>query len=137
MKTLLLGIVAAGLFVGAAAGTAPPVDCGPSGLSIPSPDGRHRLDICRATLQTALPGQSGGASGLLVLRDTNDRIEGVVGLSAVNILDNEQHRWDADAVELPQVARIPYAHGGATMLGDAFWRLRVWLRAIPRDEDFR
>lgn len=136
MKAALLGLAAAGLFLAAAAATSAPVDCAAPVLSAVSPDTQHRLEICRGRALFAMPGQSGDAPGMAVLRDADGQIEGVVALGMVNVVDAPP-RWEADAVALPLVARIAYAEGGATMLGDAFWRLRAWLRAIPRDEEFR
>ncbi|MBR0643688.1 hypothetical protein [Plastoroseomonas hellenica] len=136
MKTALLGLAAAGLFLVGAAATSAPVDCATPVLRSVSPDTRHRLEICRGRLFFAMPGQSGDAPGMAVLRDADGQIEGVVALAMLNAVEGPP-RWEADAVALPLVARIAYTSGGATVLGDAFWRLRTWLRAVPRDEEFR
>lgn len=136
MKTALFGLAAAGLFLAGAAATSAPVDCAAPVLRSVSPDTRHRLEICRGRLFFAMPGQAGDAPGMAVLRDADGQIEGVVALAMLNVVEGPP-RWEADAVALPLVARITYASGGATMLGDAFWRVRAWLRAVPRDEEFR
>ncbi|MBR0653697.1 hypothetical protein [Plastoroseomonas arctica] len=135
MKTILLGLVGLAAFIGIAAATAPPVDCADPVLHSVSPDARHSLAICRGQRLVAMPGQSGDAPGHAVLRDATGRIEGVVAIEAINAVGHAP-RWEEAAVDLPLIARIGYARG-TTMLDDGFWRLRAWLRAVPRDEEFR
>ncbi len=135
MKLLPASLAAfAGLLVIAAA-TATPVDCRDPVLHSVSPDARHSLAICRGQRLIALPGQGSDAPGHAVLRDASGRIEGVVAIEAINTVSHPP-RWEEAAVDLPLIARIEYGRG-SSMIEDGFWRLRAWLRAVPRDEEFR
>ncbi|MDB5316255.1 MAG: hypothetical protein JWO24_2099 [Rhodospirillales bacterium] len=135
MKLLPASLAAfAGLIVIAAA-TATPVDCQDPVMRSVSPDARHSLAICRGQRLMAMPGKGADAPGHALLRDASGRIEGVVAIEAINMVDHPP-RWEEAAVDLPLVARIGYARS-TSMLDDGFWRLRAWLRAVPRDEEFR
>jgi len=135
MKLLPATLVGFAALIGIAAATATPVDCAEPVLHSISPDARHSLAICRGQRLIAMPGQGGDAPGHVVLRDAAGRIEGVVAIGAINIVDGPP-RWEGSAVNLPLVARIEFAHG-SSLIEDGFWRLRAWLRAVPRDEEFR
>jgi hypothetical protein len=141
MRTRLILLAAAALLLAGAAATSDPVDCAEPVFSATSPDAQHRLEICRGRLIFAMPGQGGDAPGMAVLRDADGQIEGVVAIGMLNGMIpsglDEPVRWQADAVEVPLALRIAYAEGGATLAGDLFWRVRTWLRAVPRDEEFR
>ncbi|MES2711868.1 MAG: hypothetical protein V4653_09825 [Pseudomonadota bacterium] len=135
MKIVTAALSGFAAFIMIAAATATPVDCRDPVLHSVSPDARHSLAICRGQRLMAMPGQASDAPGHAVLRNAAGRIEGVVAIETINTVGQEP-RWEEAAVDLPLVARIEYARG-TSVLEDGFWRLRAWLRAVPRDEEFR
>ena len=81
-------------------------------------------------------GQGGDAPGMAVLRDADGRIEGLVSVAMVGAIDRPPV-WSGDAVEIPLIARFAFDQDGASGFEHALWRFRAWIRAVPRDEEFR
>lgn len=136
MRLRFVLAAAAAAFLGIAAATATPVRCTQPVLESRSPDGRHSLTVCRGAVFFAMPGQGSDAPGMVVLRDMDGEIEGLVAVDALGAIGRTV-RWGTDAVEIPLAARFALKGEGASGFGNALWRFRAWIRAVPRDEEFR
>jgi hypothetical protein len=116
------------------------VACAPGALDETSPDGAFHLQICRAPMPFAFPGQGSDAAGFAVLRDASGWIAGVVHLEMVGAVQDPVD-WSDGRARLKLAAELvlpPLDRSLASRLGaDLAWRLRALLGVVPEDSEFR
>ncbi len=108
-----------------------------------SPDHAWTLTLCRRPMWFAMPGNSGGAPGWIVLRDAQGAIRGVVDLSMVQdyrAAAGSPTEWEPGRVRVQLVAELPLvlASGPVARWVEArVWRWRALLGLVPTDDMFR
>ena len=116
------------------------ITCAPGTPDETSPDGAFRLQICRAPMPFAFPGQGSDAPGYAVLRDPNGWIAGIVHLEMVGAVEGPV-RWSKGRASLKLSAEFvlpPPDRSSMIRLGaDLAWRLRALLGFVPEDSEFR
>lgn len=133
----ILGILAAALVAGAVL-PQQGFDCREPSLREDSPDGHHSLTVCRQPMFFAMPGQGSDAPGLVVLRDAQGTVEGVVQLAMVNEIDRPPE-WTTNSVGIPLSAEFDLTRESTLprWLANAGWRWRSWLGLLPDSAEFR
>ena len=117
------------------------LSCDEPYLTDTSPDGRWTLTLCRRPLFFAMPGGGSDAPGWFVLRDDQQAIRGVSGLSMVQLYGGAapgtSTEWTAHDVRRIFVVDLPLDRAGSGFerwWDDRIWRLRAVAGLTPTDD---